>query len=258
MSCRFNEHALNSKESNRERFDHQYCDAEALMSRTANRSLTCRRFVSIPVVALGFFCILADTAGAQKRYPNWGDLDYNGDRTVNSYFMWERPGGWTVSDPGYEHNFAIDTAFYNVCTSWSDLPFPYDDCATAGESESNPSIIVFAFGSYHLVVNQCCNASTRHLGYHPPLGDQPIAANTYYFGEITFSCTGMGSCWAYSTPFNLYAQEVDRIFCQGDYSGCMNGTLYGGSNGLMSGTLTYGQTYYGQYHYDPVTGQPIP
>ena len=220
----------------------------------ANRWL-CRLGVVAMVLAI------ATPSAAQKRYPNWGEVEYNGDRTVSFWMFWEIPGGWTVRDPGYEHNLAIDTAYYNTCTSWSELPYAYDDCATSGTSEVDPNRISFAFGSYHIIVDQCCNAATRHGGYHPAVYDPPIQSSTWYYGDITLSCSGGGSCYAYSTKADVYAQEVDRNLCPfppcSDYEWHMGGTIGGGSNGLVSGTFVYGQVWYTEYMYDPVTGERV-
>jgi len=69
---------------------------------------------------------------------------------VDSYIAWSNPGPWAADDPGYEHDLAVSPWYFDECSSWTNLPNGYDDCPTAGASESNEDIWVFSFGSYHV------------------------------------------------------------------------------------------------------------
>ncbi len=201
------------------------------------------------------FGIVGTSVEAQKRYPTWGSVNYGGSQQVSFWMMWEIPGSWTVADPGYEHNLSIRPQYYDVCTSYTDLPYAYDDCPTTGVSEETPEV-VFAFGSYHIVVDQCCNTFSRHSGYHPPYYEPPIVANSWYYGEISMSCSTITACPWYSTDWHVYAQEVDRIpSCQSDNVLCMFGTTYGGANGLVTGQWTINEPKILEYRYDPVSGE---
>ncbi|MHB1161653.1 MAG: hypothetical protein ACYC3V_15200, partial [Chloroflexota bacterium] len=82
-------------------------------------------------------------------YPDRGDLYYNGGQFAESYFKWTDPGPWQKPDPGYEHDFAFDPGYLSACTSWTDLPYAYDDCPTAGYSEPS-NLWTFSFGSFHV------------------------------------------------------------------------------------------------------------
>lgn len=208
-------------------------------------------------LSLLLLLLAAGPLAAQKRYPTSGSIDYDGRDLVYFWMNWERPGSWTVSDPGYEHNLEISRYYWDACTSLTDLPYAYSDCGTTGKSESDPNRYVFGFGSFHAVKDY--RYLSRHLGDHqtdnkPPIHSTP---NTWYWGSITFRC--VGSCYEGSTTFNLYAQEVASVLClyPNDYARCMNGTAFGGANGLMSGTWTYGTPYYREYRYDPVSGQRL-
>ena len=88
------------------------------------------------------------------RWPNEGNLVYDGQYFVVSAFKWTtKPGPWTVEHVGYEHdlvifdkNFFIGNLFIN-CTTFSNLPADYDDCNTAGTLDGDDRRI-FSFGSY--------------------------------------------------------------------------------------------------------------
>lgn len=81
-------------------------------------------------------------------YPVTGDLLYDGQLFADSYFRWDTPGTWQTAYPGYEHDLILESDFISACTSYTDMPYGYDDCPTAGKDE-NPDQYAFAFGSYH-------------------------------------------------------------------------------------------------------------
>lgn len=152
-------------------------------------------------------------------YPDRGDLRYDGYVFAESYFRWTSPGPWSVSDPGYEHDFGFNPNYLGGCTSWTDLPYGYDDCRTAGYYDPSNQWI-FSFGSYH----------TKNS----------LQANRNYWGSWNFYNRGT----YFSTTFNLYGQEVyHRFGCLLDNPWCMDG-VPGRQHQLLSGTMNWGQSLY--------------
>lgn len=147
-------------------------------------------------------------------YPDHGDLWYGGCHFVDSHFKWTVPGGWSVSDPGYEHDFAVKPDYYTSCTSWTDLPNGYNDCPTAGWSEPG-GFWAFSFGSFHAT---------------------NIVAGKLYYGSWTFERGGSPT-----TAFYLSGQENYHQFCWWDSIWCMNGIR---SAPLTSGQLIFGVPLY--------------
>jgi hypothetical protein len=196
---------------------------------------------------------------AQKPYPNRGDFYYGGTNSVSATFMWEIPGNFQLMDPGYEHNFTADPEFWNFCTSWTNLPHAYDDCTTAGYTENDPTEWSFGVGSYHLI-RDYRPWYVDHDGYHDMwVSDAPIEPNVWYYADWSMGCspdTRRPTCWKPSTRFKLGWQEVKSDLCwrASDYPQCMIGVR--GSR-FMTGYLTYGESYFSEYLYDPVTGDQI-
>lgn len=84
-------------------------------------------------------------------YPDRGDLWYNGGAYFDSYLMWRRKGGfrgWTGYAPGYEHDLNVDKGFGANCSTWTNLPYRYNDCPTSGWFEPNKARRAHAFGTY--------------------------------------------------------------------------------------------------------------
>ena len=120
--------------------------------------------------------------GVHPFLPNAGDLYYNGGDFADAFMRWDNPkwerddedgsdedGSECASDiikcSTYEHDlilewrndggwFAIQRLGTRVpgvspsfCTTWSDLPDPYDDCPTAGVSP-DPGVVELSFGTF--------------------------------------------------------------------------------------------------------------
>jgi hypothetical protein len=171
-------------------------------------------YASLTVIALFFMFFAVSPAISATYYPDDGDLWYNGSYYADSYLKWNYPGGWSVSDPGYEHDFATSKNYFNKCTSWTNLPYGYNDCPTAGVSEPS-SYWTFSFGSYHI---------------------KNVTAKKWYFGSWNFS-----GGYLLSSTFYLNGQENKHQFCWYDSIWCMGGTR---SQRLTSGTLNWGSTLY--------------
>ncbi len=135
-------------------------------------------------------------------YPDRGDLWYNGGAYFDSYLMWRRKGGfrgWTGYAPGYEHDLNVDKGFGANCSTWTNLPYRYNDCPTAGWLEPNSARRAHAFGTYSM---------------------REVRDMTYYFGSWTLR----NSVSNYNrTYLSLTGQEVQKYFCAANSPWCMNG-----------------------------------
>jgi len=109
---------------------------------------------------------------------------------------------------------AFSFLMFNRCTSWTNLPYGYNDCPTAGVSEPS-SFWTFSFGSYHI---------------------KNVTPYKWYFGSWNFS-----GGYLLSSTFYLNGQENSHQFCWWDSIWCMGGTR---SQRLNSGTLNWGSTLY--------------
>lgn len=167
------------------------------------------------IVAASMISFIASPTYAGTFYPDDGDLWYDGFYFADSYLTWNVPGGWSVSDPGYEHDFSIRSHYFTDCTTWTDLPSGYDDCPTAGWTEPS-NLWTFSFGSFH---------------------SRNILAGREYYGSWNFS-----GGYSSSTDFRLTAQENYRQFCWWDSIWCM------GSTGQYK-RLTYGWMYWATQMY---------
>jgi hypothetical protein len=172
-------------------------------------------FTRMLVTIVALLPTLSVTLPAHAAYfPNQGDLRYDGYFFADSYFLWDYPGQWATSDPGYEHDLGIRSYYFEDCTSWTNLPNGYNDCPTAGVSEPS-DLWTFSFGSFH----------ARNIG-----------AWTWYYGAWNFSS---GS--ALSTDFYLNGQENKKQFCWWDSIWCMGAVR---TQPLRSGWLYWGEPYY--------------
>lgn len=171
----------------------------------------------------------ASAALADDRITQWphaGDLYFDGTGyadsvfyTHNAYGNWQTNTSW--SDPGLEIDVnLVDQALFTECTSWSDVPKFYDDCVTAGVTETG-SARSFGIGTY----------DGRLL--RP---DVDYTARWYFSG-------GSGSRASVTVTW----QEVWKDFCAFEDPWCMN-SIAGGR--FMSLVWNYGTSSYNSWH-DP-------
>ena len=167
-------------------------------------------FTTLSVVSL------AHAKAKKTYYPDDGKFWYDGRHYAESYLLWNNPGGWSKkgkkSDPGYEHDLALNPDYFHACTTWTNLPSGYDDCPTAGVLEPG-DFWAFSFGSFHA---------------------KKIKPKTWYMGTWRFS--GGDSP---PTKFYLSGQEVYHKICPLDSIWCMEGVR---SNPLTNGNLIWGQS----------------
>lgn len=137
--------------------------------------------------ALGALAAIASSTTVNAAYyPNMGDLYYDGQYYMDSWFVWSSPGPWSVESPGYEHDLHVhDTNFFaSTCISATTMPDGYDDCPTAGVLD--PDGPVFSFGTF--------NANS-------------LAANAAYWGGWQWTSHGSAS----TSPFTLFGQENENV-----------------------------------------------
>lgn len=180
------------------------------------------------------------------RFPNEGNLKYDGTHFAQAYFYWHRVGGWrsgkvlydqygmpvTEPRPGLELDIELSVpTFHDKCTSWSNLPLNrYDDCPTAGVSEPDPSRKSFGLGTFDA---------------------KKIQNYTWYRGEWYF--TGH-STTALDTFARLNWQEVERNLCGETYGPdsiwCVGGVPgEGNASNLLQDYWKYGTSAYKRYYW---------
>ena len=153
---------------------------------------------------------------AASYLPSEGDLYYNGGVFADAFLKWGRPQ-WTHTDrcheaitrcSTYEHDLTVDLSWFmsltprttlllriakqrrtGYCTTWSNLPYWYDDCPTAGipssySGGSTDDIAEMSFGTFR------ANA---------------IATNRYYYGSWTIRGHQAGA--SNSATVRLHGQE---------------------------------------------------
>lgn len=174
-------------------------------------------------VSVGVILAFSGAVYAATYYPDDGDLRYDGATYAGSYLRWNNPGGWSVSDPGYEHDLKALKYYFVGCTTWTDLPYGYDDCPTAGIRDPEPYWI-FSFGSFHIA---------------------NVRPGWWYMGSWYFQMAGAPS----STDFNLSAQEVMHAYgCYSDSIWCMKGTPRSDNNRILtSGAWIWGRSWFGAW-----------
>jgi hypothetical protein len=150
------------------------------------------------VVAATMFGILMPPAYAGV-FPDHGGFRYYGNDYAESYFRWEAPYGWMYSDVGYEHDLLLNTKFFKSCTTWTNLPYGYDDCPTVDILEPTEGISTFSFGSFHI---------------------NNVRSFVWYAEGWTFGGAGSDN----SSEFTLAGQEVYHGYCWWDSIWCMKGT----------------------------------
>lgn len=166
----------------------------------------------------------ASASTTAKQYPHEGDLYYDGGRYADSFFSSHANYGNYVtntfwSDPGLEIDINTGTVFFSSCTSWSDMPKFYDDCVTAGYSETGGGRS-FGIGTYDLRLLQ------KGRGY----------TGEWYFSGGSGTSTSMSVSW----------QEVWKDFCPVEDPWCMNSNAGGR---FFSGNFTRGSSFYQSWYY---------
>ena len=148
-------------------------------------------------------------------YPNYGDLYYNGQFYLDSYFLWSSSGPWNGGGkdprPAYEHDLSASPSYITSCTTITNLPSGYDDCPTAGVLESG-SQWVFSFGSYDA---------------------KKIVSNVWYFGAW-----GITHGLATTSPITLRGQENIHDTCPFDNIWCME-SVPGNTKNLLSTNMNW-------------------
>lgn len=146
----------------------------------------------------------AHAHGDLRPYPHIGDFYHDGAGYADS-LQWSHAalGGYNSSVPGYEFSFSVDSALWSGCTSWTNLPYAYDDCPTAGYTEPSGVAYTFGVGSYD--------------------AKKMTTSGTTY--EHRFYLTGGSTAWANA---KVSWQEVSHQFCAQNSVWCMNG-VQGGS-----------------------------
>jgi hypothetical protein len=175
---------------------------------------------AIGLLSVSLILPVSTSGQTPKPYPNDGDLSYDGTAYADSFFSWAAIGGFRdASNNGWEMDISVGETYYDACTSWTNLPDPYDDCPTAGKTDP-AGRINFGIGSY------CVGC---------------IAAGPYYTGKWWFS-GGSGA----STYPNVTWQEVARQLCPQKSIGCYFGVQ---GSSLMETYWRYGYPDYKEWFY---------
>jgi hypothetical protein len=155
-----------------------------------------------------------------KPFPNNGDLAYDGLAYADAYFHWEAIGGF--QDPsfnGFELDIALGETYFDACTSWTNLPDPYDDCPTAGDMDPEGTT-VFGIGSY------CAGC----------IGAGPVYSGKWYFSGGSAASTYPNVTWA----------EVARLTCTQKSIWCYRTVQ---SSSLMGTHWRYNFTDFKEWYY---------
>lgn len=176
------------------------------------------RTIGVLFVLLVFGANVASAFTDGDWAPDWGDMYYDGLEFTDYYIGWNDVQG-PSDDWTYEHDLAVyedSTGWYaSGCTSWSNLPEAYDDCPTAGVSESE-GVIVLSFGSF---------------------AGEKIPDYSSYYGWINLS---RDSTYASAASWNLGAQQGDWMYCWWDSIWCIGSEA---GQHLMSGEFTLYQSF---------------
>ncbi len=95
--------------------------------------------------------VLANEARAHDtvvRWPHEGRLWYGGTNAAEVIMLWHKAPGaaFTGPDKYLEMDVQIPAGYVKSCTTWTDLPAPYDDCGTGGVLD--PVYQSYGYGSY--------------------------------------------------------------------------------------------------------------
>lgn len=185
------------------------------------------------------FPALANHRPDMTRFPNEGNLTYDGQYFAQGFFYWHNVGGWrskvfptdgrqysAPTVPGIEFDVALtQTRYFDSCTSYNNLPQTnYDDCPTAGVSEPSGGKS-FGIGTFE------AKNIKNYVWYR---GD-------WYFGGGFDSSSNVSFTWQ-ETEANLCARFYD-IWCRGGVPG------EGNASSLLSGTFNFGQKFYQRYYW---------
>lgn len=67
----------------------------------------------------------------QTWYPDEGEITFDGGHWFYGFFSWSDPGGWSVSNPRYEHWLYFHAEHWTDCYVANHLPNPsYDTCGS--------------------------------------------------------------------------------------------------------------------------------
>jgi hypothetical protein len=152
-------------------------------------------------------------------YPDDGDMLYDGENYIDSYFTWSDPGSWSHDHVGYEHDLAVQGGYFTDCSAWTNLPFGYSDCPTADVLDPEEKT-VWSFGTFHAPV---------------------VDAGKQYYGAWSFN---RGP--SLTADFTLNSQEVEprNVFLCEDIihhtKWCMEGTGPDKYRLLLDGYLNTG------------------
>jgi hypothetical protein len=94
----------------------------------------------------------AALAHPQQMYqPHEGRIWYDGHSTVEVAMTWHvNPAASLIGrDRFMEFDTQVPKGFITSCTTWTDLPRPYDDCGTGGTFEYNDEVDSYGFGTYN-------------------------------------------------------------------------------------------------------------
>jgi len=124
------------------------------MLNKATRLLSVFMLFALSITAM-IACDGDGESSSPRFYPDMGDFYYGKSSTnvdyAEFYISWTDPvydDPDFTGEPIYEHDFNVyDTSIYESCTSYSTLPDWYDDCPTAGFSDTG--YIGFGYGSFN-------------------------------------------------------------------------------------------------------------
>lgn len=158
-------------------------------------------------IAAVLWTAAAAEAQIPKPYPYTGDLHYDGNQYADSYFGWAVPGGWKAQNSAWEMDIVVDETFFESCTTWTNLPDPYDDCPTAGVLENDPSRRSFGIGSYNKNLIQGESAGALYQGKWYFAGG--YSASTY--PDVTWQEVTLQTCWDARNIWCYQSVQASRL-----------------------------------------------
>lgn len=111
-----------------------------------------RKLGLVAVLVAAVAALVVPTGASAAYYPTSGFLYYDGYTFADSNLLWNQSGPWTYAGPltysTYQHDLTVRKDYFSSCTTWSNLPHPYDDCPPAGVSEPDPNYVTLSFGTW--------------------------------------------------------------------------------------------------------------